>query len=55
MAVEFKEGNKGYIKNLEVLGYSKMDGNCGMFQMALYKTKEGKYLQIGRASCRERV
>ena len=23
-------GNEGYIKNMEVLGYSKMDGECGM-------------------------
>ena len=36
------EGNDGYIKNLEVLGYCDLDGKAGMFQMALYKTKEGK-------------
>ena len=36
------EGNNGYIKNLEVLDFNAMDGNCGMFQMQLYKTTEGK-------------
>ena len=40
-------GNEGYIKNMEVLGYSKMDGECGMFQMALYKAKDGRYLLYG--------
>lgn len=41
------EGNEGYIKNLEVISYSNLDGTCGMFQMALYKTDEGKYYLYG--------
>jgi hypothetical protein len=41
------EGNNGYIKNLEVLSFCNLDGTCGMFQMALYKTKEGKYYLYG--------
>ena len=41
------EGNNGYIKNLEVLDFNAMDGNCGMFQMQLYKTTEGKYYLYG--------
>ena len=40
-------GNNGYIKNLEVCSFSEMDGNCGMFQMQLYKTAEGKYYLYG--------
>ena len=36
-------GNEGYIKNLEVQSFCNLDGECGMFQMALYKTEEGKY------------
>ena len=40
-------GNNGYIKNLEVCSFNEMDGNCGMFQMALYKTAEGKYYLYG--------
>ncbi len=40
-------GNNGYIKNLEVLDFNNMDGNCGMFQMQLYKTSEGKYYLYG--------
>ena len=41
------EGNDGYIKNLEVLSYCDMDGTCGMFQMALYRTESGRYLLYG--------
>jgi len=41
------EGNDGYIKNLEVLSFCDMDKTCGMFQMALYKTREGRYLLYG--------
>ena len=41
------EGNDGYIKNLEVLSYCDMDGTCGMFQMALYRTEAGRYLLYG--------
>ena len=40
-------GNNGYIKNMEVLDFNEMDGNCGMFQMQLYKTAEGKYYLYG--------
>ncbi len=40
-------GNNGYIKNLEVLDFNNLDGNCGMFQMQLYKTEEGKYYLYG--------
>ena len=40
-------GNNGYIKNLEVCSFSDMDGKCGMFQMALYKTAEGRYYLYG--------
>ncbi len=43
------EGNDGYIKNLEVLGYCDLDGKAGMFQMALYRTAEGRYLLYGAA------
>lgn len=43
------EGNDGYIKNLEVLSHCDMDGTCGMFQMALYRTEEGRYLLYGAA------
>lgn len=43
------EGNDGYIKNLEVLSYCDMDGTCGMFQMALYRTESGRYLLYGAA------
>ena len=43
------EGNDGYIKNLEVLGYCDLDGKAGMFQMALYKTEAGRYLLYGAA------
>ncbi len=41
------EGNNGYIKNLEVLDFNNLDGTCGMFQMQMYKTKEGKYYLYG--------
>ena len=40
-------GNNGYIKNLEVCSVNTMDGTCGLFQMALYKTKEGRYYMYG--------
>ena len=43
------EGNDGYIKNLEVLGYCDLDGKAGMFQMALYKTEAGRDLLYGAA------
>jgi len=43
------EGNDGYIKNLEVLGYCDLDGKAGMFQMALYGTEAGRYLLYGAA------
>ena len=43
------EGNDGYIKNLEVLGYCDLDGKAGMFQMALYRTESGRYLLYGAA------
>ena len=43
------EGNDGYIKNLEVLGYCDLDGKAGMFQMALYRTEAGRYLLYGAA------
>ena len=43
------EGNDGYIKNLEVLGYCDLDGKAGMFQMALYRTSTGRYLLYGAA------
>lgn len=39
--------NNGYIKNLEVCSFNEMDGNCGMFQMALYKTSNNKYYLYG--------
>lgn len=38
--------NEGYIKNLEVLSYDDLDGGT-FFQMALYKTDEGKYYVYG--------
>lgn len=41
------KGNNGYIKNLEMCSFNNLDGNCGMFQMALYKTKEEKYYLYG--------
>ena len=43
------EGNDGYIKNLEVLGYCDLDGKAGMFQMGLYRTESGRYLLYGAA------
>jgi hypothetical protein len=41
------KGNEGYIKNLEVLSFCNLNGKCGMFQMALYKTDEDKYYLYG--------
>jgi len=41
------ESNRGYIKNLEVLSHCEMDGNCGMFQMQLYRTADGRYYLYG--------
>ena len=41
------KGNEGYIKNLEVLSFCNLNGKCGMFQMALYKTDEAKYYLYG--------
>ena len=35
------ETNQGYIKNMEVVGFSDLNG-INAFQMALYKTEEGK-------------
>lgn len=49
------EGNEGYIKNLEVLSFNNLDGTCGMFQMALYKTDEGKYYLYGACFGGEQV
>lgn len=40
-------GNNGYIKNLEVCDFNNLDGESGMFQMALYKTEQGKYYLYG--------
>lgn len=40
-------GNNGYIKNLEVVGFSEMDCKSGMFQMQLYKTEDGRYYLYG--------
>ena len=40
-------GNEGYIENLEVLSFCNLDGECGMFQMALYKTEDAKYYLYG--------
>jgi len=39
-------GNNGYIKNLEVCAFNNMDGQNGMFQMALYK-RDGRYFLYG--------
>ena len=36
------EHNQGYIKNMEVVGFSDLNG-INAFQMALYKTDDGKY------------
>ncbi|MCR5667200.1 MAG: hypothetical protein K6G01_10245 [Eubacterium sp.] len=36
------EDNKGYIKNMEVIGYHDLN-NVMAFQMALHKTEDGKY------------
>jgi len=40
------ERNQGYIKNLEVVGFSDLNG-INAFQMALYKTGEKYYLYCG--------
>ncbi|HPB40707.1 MAG TPA: hypothetical protein PLD39_07570, partial [Flexilinea sp.] len=45
MAIPFyakSTGNEGYIKNMEVVGFSDLNG-VNAFQMALYKTADGKY------------
>ena len=34
--------NQGYIKNMEVVGFCDLNG-VNAFQMALYKTEEGRY------------
>ena len=34
--------NQGYIKNMEAVGFSDLNG-INAFQMALYKTDDGKY------------
>ena len=36
------EKNQGYIKNMEVVGFSDLNG-VSAFQMALHKTEDGKY------------
>ncbi|MBR6311958.1 MAG: hypothetical protein IKR51_03170, partial [Oscillospiraceae bacterium] len=49
MAVPFyakSETNKGYIKNMEVVGFSDLNG-VNAFQMALYKTGEKYYMYCG--------
>ena len=40
------EHNQGYIKNLEVVGFSDLNG-VNAFQMALYKTGEKYYMYCG--------
>ncbi|SHI75559.1 LVIVD repeat-containing protein [Parasporobacterium paucivorans] len=40
-------GNNGFIRNLEVCSFSSLDGKSSMFQMALYKTPQGKYYLYG--------
>ena len=40
------ETNRGYIKNLEVVGFSDLNG-VNAFQMALYKTGEKYYMYCG--------
>ncbi|MFP3154720.1 hypothetical protein LQZ18_09915 [Lachnospiraceae bacterium ZAX-1] len=40
-------GNNGYIKNMEVCDFNHLDGETGVFQMALYRTKGGKYYLYG--------
>ncbi|HOR56986.1 MAG TPA: hypothetical protein PLU92_10280, partial [Flexilinea sp.] len=45
MAIPFyakSTGNEGFIKNMEVVGFSNLNG-VNAFQMALYKTADGKY------------
>jgi hypothetical protein len=39
-------GNEGYIKNLEVVAFDELAGGS-FFQMALHKTKDGKYYMYG--------
>ena len=49
MSVPFyakSETNKGYIKNLEVVGFSDLNG-INAFQMALYKTGDKYYMYCG--------
>lgn len=49
MAIPFyakSEKNQGYIKNLEVVGFSDLNG-VNAFQMALYKTGEKYYMYCG--------
>ena len=49
MAIPFyakSEKNQGYIKNLEVIGFSDLNG-VNAFQMALYKTGEKYYMYCG--------
>ena len=49
MAIPFyakSENNKGYIKNMEVVGFSDLNG-VNAFQMALYKTGEKYYMYCG--------
>jgi len=38
--------NQGYIKNMEVLGFSDLD-KSSMFQMGIHKTDDGKYYLYG--------
>ncbi|MBR2880517.1 MAG: hypothetical protein IKC02_07590, partial [Oscillospiraceae bacterium] len=40
------ENNKGYIKNMEVVGFSDLNG-INAFQMALYKTGDKYYMYCG--------
>ena len=49
MAIPFyakSEGNQGYIKNMEVVGFSDLNG-VNAFQMALYKRGEKYYMYCG--------
>lgn len=49
MSVPFyakEPGNEGYIKNLEVLAFDDLDGGS-FFQMAMYRTKDGRYYIYG--------
>ena len=40
------ENNQGYIKNMEVVGFSDLNG-INAFQMALYKTEDKFYMYCG--------